>query len=100
MDNFKTQIIYALNEKINFAWHCIFLFWGCGTDCQQSVIIDTKTKRVNFGPNAATGFIYFPDSRLLVSNPKDNDAEDYVLKKTEIYIWENDSLKLLKVQDW
>lgn len=99
-DKFKTQISYAINEKINFAGHCIFLFWGCGTGCQQSAIIDTKTKKAIFGPNAATGFIYFPNSRLLVSNPKDNDVEDFVLKRTEMYIWENDSLKLLKTQEW
>lgn len=99
-DKFKTRIKYALNEKVNFAGHCIFLFWGCGTSCQQSAIIDAKTKKVDFGPSAATGFIYFPNSRLLVSNPKDTDAGDFIVKKTVIYIWENDSLKLLKTQIW
>jgi len=99
-DQFKTRIKDALNNGVNFAGHCIFLFWGCGTSCQQSAIIDTKTKKVDFGPSAATGFIYFPNSRLLVSNPKDTDAADFIAKETKIYIWENDSLKLLQTQDW
>jgi hypothetical protein len=98
--NFNTRIKAALKENVNFAGHCIFLYWGCGMECQQSAIIDTKTKKVIFGPNAPTGFIYYPDSRLLVSNPKDTGAADIVLKKTYIYIWENDSLKLLRTQEW
>ena len=99
-NRFKTRIKDALNEGINFAGSCIFLFWGCGTSCQQSAIIDTKTKKVIFGPNAATGFIYYPNSRLLVSNPKDSLADDFILKESEFYIWEDDSLKLLKTQKW
>lgn len=97
---FKTIIKKALKEDLNFAGHCIFLFWGCGTCCQQSAIIDTKTKKVVPGPNSVTGFICFPNSRLLIANPKDSEIGDFVLKKMEIYIWENDTLKLIKTQDW
>src|SRR4051794_36605838 len=45
-NKFKTIIKDALKDTINFAGHCIFVFWGCGTSCQQSAIIDTKTKKV------------------------------------------------------
>ncbi len=97
---FKTRIKDALKGEINFAGHCIFLEWGCGTGCQQSAIIDLKSKKVIFGPNSTTGYIYYPNSSLLIANPIDKDAPDYVLKKAEIFLWTSDTLKFQKSIDW
>jgi len=97
---FKTEIVNALKQKANYAGYCVFIEWGCGTECQQSAIIDKKTKKVIFGPSSSTGYYYYADSRLLISNPEDKDASDFILKKSNVYLLSNDSLIFLKTIDW
>ncbi len=97
---FKTKIINALKDRPNFAGHCIVVEWGCGTSCQQSAIINLKTKKVSFGPNSSTGFIYYPNSKLLISNPVAKDTPDYISKEISLYLMKDEKLKLLKTIEY
>lgn len=96
---FKTRIVAALKGNINFAGYCIFTSWGCGAPCQQSAIINTKTKKVIAGPASEAGYSFYPNSNLLISNPE-IPSEPNSLRKTEIYLFESDSLRLLEIRDW
>lgn len=99
-NRFKTKIQQALNQTPNFAGNCIFVEWGCGTGCQQSAIIDLKEKKIILGPSSSTVFRFKQDSRLLVVNPKDEEAVDYIDKKSQYYLWEHHSLKYLRSDLW
>ena len=77
---FRTNLSNALKEGVNFAGHYNLATWGCGTNCSDSGIIDTRTGKVYF-PKELEGIgigfceidyenteplVYKPDSRLLV----------------------------------
>ena len=95
-NQFKTRILKALKDKPTFAGHCIVVVWGCGASCQQSAIINLKTKKVLVGPNSATGFLYYLNSRLLVANPFYEDSPDYISKTTNLYLLQRERLNLIK----
>jgi hypothetical protein len=54
---------------LNFAGHYCFAYWGCGSPCQMSAIIDLKTGIVYEGPPASLGYEFKKNSRLLIVNP-------------------------------
>ena len=77
---FRTNLRTAAKEGVNFAGHYILTTWGCGTNCSDSGIIDTRTGKVYF-PKELEGIgigfcdidydktealVFKPDSRLLV----------------------------------
>lgn len=99
-NRFKTKIQQAQNQSPNFAGNCILVEWGCGTGCQQSAIIDLQDGKIILGPSSSTGFLFKRDSRLLVVNPKDEEAMDYINKTSQYYLWEHHSLKYLRSELW
>jgi hypothetical protein len=69
---FKTRITDTYRkEGLNFGGHYCFVEWGCGSPCQASVIVDLKTGIVYDGLNAALGYEYRKESRMIIVNPKD-----------------------------
>ncbi|WP_298309130.1 hypothetical protein [Flavobacterium sp.] len=60
------------NPKSLFAGHYSFSYWGCGSPCQMSVIIDRKTGKIYDSPTASLGYEFRNDSRMLIVNPPDS----------------------------
>jgi hypothetical protein len=59
----------------NFAGHLTVVTWGCGTLCQEFMIVDARTGEVHEGRTTHVGVEYRLDSRLLVVNPPARAAE-------------------------
>ncbi|HJS01214.1 MAG TPA: hypothetical protein VJ780_09790 [Flavobacterium sp.] len=99
---FKTRIKndYKIKE-MNFAGHYSFIFWGCGSPCQTSVIVDVKTGKVYDGPTAAIGYDYHKDSKLLIVNPKDTTGiyTDCPYCIEEKWLWNEQRKRFDKLDD-
>jgi hypothetical protein len=54
---------------LNFGGHYCFVYWGCGSPCQMSAIVDLKTGIVYEGPSASLGYEFKRNSRLVIINP-------------------------------
>ena len=65
----KEQVVYHGSTGLNFGGHYCFVYWGCGSPCQYSAVVDLKTGIVYPGINASLGYEFKPDSRLVVVNP-------------------------------
>jgi len=76
---FRTNLRNAAKEGVNFAGHYILTTWGCGTNCSQTAVIDTRSGRVFFPevlqeigigycelPDEVEPLVSRADSRLLV----------------------------------
>jgi hypothetical protein len=90
-NNFRTVLRSAFSQDhANFAGHYSFVYWGCGTTCQSSSIIDRKTGKVYDSPGASLGYDFRVDSRLLIANPPDSTGfyNDDAYSKPSIYIFD------------
>ncbi len=99
---FKTRITNDYKKKgINFAGHYSFIFWGCGSPCQTSVIVDSKNGKVYDGPAAAIGYNYCKNSNLLIVNPKDTTGffVDCPYCIEEKWLWNERKKRFDKLED-
>jgi hypothetical protein len=70
---FKTRISQTYKEEgLNFSGHYCFVYWGCGSPCQESAIVDLVDGKVYDGPSATQGYEYRADSRMVILNPPDS----------------------------
>lgn len=72
---FRTMLTRGAAEGPNFAGHYTVVTWGCGTMCQEFMIVDARTGRVHDGRTTALGVAYERGSDLLVINPPERGAE-------------------------
>ncbi len=106
---FRTRIRIGANVPVEFAGHYTLPRWGCGTGCNEFVIVDSMTGKAydvpfalaelpfswveKHGGDALKRMDYRPDSRLLkinaCPNEKDCGLYDYVMVDGE-------GLKLLR----
>jgi hypothetical protein len=96
---FITRITTEVNEKgFNFAGHYSFVYWGCGSACKLSAVVDIKTGKVYKGPSGGIGYSFKKDSKILIVNPP--DTADFYYKdriwQPEQYVWTNDSFVVIK----
>jgi hypothetical protein len=57
---------------VNFAGHFCFAYWGCGSPCKVSAVVDLRTGKVYNGLPSGIGYSFKKDSRLLIVNPPDS----------------------------
>jgi hypothetical protein len=70
---YRTSTANDVNEHgMNFAGHFCFAFWGCGSPCKLSAVVDLKTGKVYNGVESGLGYSFRKDSRLLIVNPPDS----------------------------
>lgn len=70
---FKTLITEAYKNGPNFAGHYTVVEWGCGTGCQNHVIVDNLTGNIIENEIASNfGIEYRKGSRLLVARMAEN----------------------------
>ncbi|WP_340074086.1 hypothetical protein [Leptobacterium sp. I13] len=72
---FSSRIEEACKGGINFAGHYTLAMWGCGTSCQQAMIVDRKTGKIYDAVTTSFGIDYRKDSKLLISNVGAIDTE-------------------------
>lgn len=83
----NTPVFYEQTGQ-NFAGHYCFVYWGCGSPCQSSAVVDLKTGIVYDGPTGASGYQFMKNSRLLIVNP-DASQRDMAIMKPEHWIWDD-----------
>lgn len=95
---YETLSRVAADEGPTFAGHYAFARMGCGTSCQVSTIIDLTTGNVYAGTEAAGGYQYQIDSKIIVVNPPDSSGLYYPCFYCipEQYLWTNNSFKRIE----
>ena len=77
--------------KLNFAGHYCLVHWGCGSECQESAIVDLVTGKVYDGVDASLGYKFETNSRMVIINPLNDKGEidDYFCRscRPEVWIW-------------
>ena len=89
--NYQTRLREGYKvDTANFAGHYTFVYFGCGSPCQGSLVIDRKTGKVYDSPSASLGYDFRVDSRMLIVNPPDTSGfyDDCVYCKPIIYIFD------------
>ncbi len=90
--NFRSRLRDAYKaDTSNFAGHYTFVYWGCGSPCQSSLIIDRQTGKIYDSPGASLGFDFRTDSRMLITNPPDKNGyyrDDCFYCKPIIYVFD------------
>lgn len=87
---FRTIITEAYKEKgLNFGGHYCFAYWGCGSDCQISILVDLRTGIVYEGPDSGSRYIFRKDSRLLIADPPDSAGfyNRHNRGEPRVYVW-------------
>lgn len=73
---FRTRLREAAKKGPNFAGHYTIVRIGCGTNCQNIWIIDSRSGKILEGPyNTSWGAEYNLNSRLLILNPLPLDVD-------------------------
>ena len=95
--HFRTVIRDGVAKGVNFAGQYILVYWGCGTSCQEFVIVNSKNGLIYDPPGrkgmASYGFEYQVDSNLLIVDPIDSAmVKDFKGKipdwlMTRYYLW-------------
>lgn len=90
-NNYRTRLREGFKaDTANFAGHYTFVYFGCGSPCQGSLVIDRKTGKVYDSPSASLGYDFRVDSRMLIVNPPDTSGfyDDCFYCKPIIYIFD------------
>ena len=88
---YRTTIIEACSEGINFAGKYTLVVNGCGTACQFGIIIDRETGIIYDGFTSELGYTFQKNSQLLVKNAEvleySGDIKKSELWKVKHLIW-------------
>lgn len=73
---FRTKLREGAKKGPSFAGHYALVWWGCGNECQLSLIVDLRTGKVyGFKPpnnqylQSSRGLDFRPTSRLIIADP-------------------------------
>jgi hypothetical protein len=94
---YRTVITKAYTGKgLNFGGHYCFAYWGCGSNCQISVLVDRRTGIVYEGPDSGNGYIFRKGSRLLIADPPDSAGfySRHNRGEPRVYVWNETRKKL------
>ena len=100
---YRTAIRNAYAEGPNFAGHYVVVGWGCGTNCEDNIIVNAKTGKIlNAELRSFAGFAsYDINSRLIISNPQitSGSYDEFVRAgfETEYYLLSEDGLRIEKL---
>ncbi|MEZ4818329.1 MAG: hypothetical protein R2776_10250 [Flavobacteriaceae bacterium] len=101
---FITRITEGSKRRPNFAGKLNFINWGCGTNCQSGVILNSETGEIHEGIVTAWNFKSKPNSKLLIAEyGLFEDKEDEWLPFCgycipEYYVWDTENKKLKKLK--
>ncbi|WP_395048495.1 hypothetical protein [Flavobacterium sp.] len=89
-NEFRTRLQEAFKtDTINFAGHYTFVFWGCGSPCKISMVIDRLTGKIYESPTSSIGYEFKSDSKMLIVNPPNEKGfyDDCIYCKPIIYVF-------------
>ncbi len=94
---FRTPIRRGAAEGPNLARQYTVVTWGCGSQCQQFVILDAESGRITDGFTTMWGVEHRLDSELVIVNPRPPDlpAEIAATQRTRYYRWTGERLELI-----
>lgn len=99
---FKTATRKGVEENgVNFAGHFCFVYWGCGSPCKLSAVVDMKTGIVYNGLNSEIGYEFKKNSNILIVNPPDSTGfydKNIIWQQPSEYIWTGKTFKKLNVK--
>lgn len=93
---FRTRLTEGAKHGPNFAGIYTVIEWGCGTNCQQVVIVNALTGRVSDWLTTEFGSKYQIDSLLFIENPDTEECSALEWCKTKHYLFKNDKFVLLR----
>lgn len=99
--NFRTRLKEAYRaDTSNFAGHFTFVYWGCGSPCQSSLLLDRRTGKIYDSPGASLGYDFRTDSRMLIVNPPDTSGfyDGCFYCKPIIYIFDEQTKTFNEIQ--
>ena len=82
LNNYKESILAQCNTGINFAGYYTIVSFGCGTACQQNLIINRKTGKIDGKFVTSMGSKFRKNSAMIVRN---FDAIDRKTSLIELY---------------
>lgn len=91
---FRSALRYAKeNQNVDFATDYLIVEWGCGSTCQDGMILDLISGKVYdvFSEATARGKKYEVNSSLVITDPADDGFFDYNLP-VRYYIWKGNKL--------
>lgn len=97
---FVTRIKEACKEGVNFAGHYTLVYWGCGTACQNGVVVDRKTGVIYSGFNTSLGVAFRKNSNYIIFNAGEDELSgDYSpldsnrFVQITLHVWEAATFK-------
>lgn len=101
---FRSALRYAAKSGPNFAGHYAVAEWGCGSSCQDGMIIDLISGEVYdpFTEATSRGVDYKINSYLFITDPKDDsENEQGFISQLPVkyYIWKNNQLIQIYQED-
>lgn len=99
---FRTALTRGAAEGPNFAGHYTVVAWGCGSMCQDFMIVDSRTGEVFDGRTTALGVEHRLESRLLVLNPPARVEESGCLAPecaTQYLLWTGSRLEAVTADE-
>jgi hypothetical protein len=87
------------DNGVNFAGHFCFVYWGCGSPCKLSAVVDMKTGIVYNGLSGETGYKFKKTSKVIIVNPPDSSGwynKNAFWEQPSQYIWTGN--KFIKVK--
>lgn len=99
---FRTLLASGAAEGPNFAGHYTIVSWGCGTMCEEFMIVDARTGEIFDGRTTAVGVEYRLDSRLLLVNPPAAAAASRCTEAAclpQYFVWTDSRLEPVMLED-
>jgi hypothetical protein len=93
----KEQVEYHGANGLNFGGHYCFVYWGCGSECQDAAVVDLKTGIVYHALTASLGYDFKPNSRLVIVNPG-KTIDSCAFCKPEYWVWNERNNAFKKIQ--
>lgn len=96
---FRTNLREAYKEEqANFGGHYTLATWGCGSPCQQSLLIDRYTGKIYDTPTSNVGVDFRHNSKMLIVNPPEEDGYywDCPFCIPEIYVFNEKTKEFVK----
>ena len=98
---FRTRIREAYKaDTVDFAGHYTFVWWGCGSPCQDGVIVDRTTGKIYEVPSASFGYDFMPNSRMLIINSPDSAGfydDNSAFGKPEILVLDEETKEFIEI---
>ncbi|WKD85308.1 hypothetical protein KCTC32516_00648 [Polaribacter huanghezhanensis] len=80
LNNYKDRIIEQCKAGINFSGHYTIVTFGCGTECQQNLIINRKTGKIDGEFVTSMGSDFKKNSSLIIENYGAIDKKTFLIE--------------------